>query len=90
MAPRLAWSHESHPTLSAAGPHSPLYPQLLEEALEVCEQHLGVLGHQDIDRSTPSPCRTCIDWDRFLPGYYRVAQWVLSGTGQGARRWGRC
>ncbi|XP_030802466.1 tubulin monoglycylase TTLL3-like [Camarhynchus parvulus] len=51
----------------------PLYPELLEEALEVCEQHLGVLGHQDIDRSTPSPCRTCIDWDRFLPEYYRVA-----------------
>nr|XP_054484686.1 tubulin tyrosine ligase 3-like [Agelaius phoeniceus] len=59
--------------LGEPGPHSPLYPQLLEEALEVCEQHLGVLGHQDIDRSTPSPCRTCIDWDRFLPEYYRVA-----------------
>ncbi|NWR20163.1 TTLL3 monoglycylase, partial [Emberiza fucata] len=66
-------SHESHPMLPTAGPCSPLYPQLLEEALEVCEQHLGVLGHQDIDRSTPSPCRTCIDWDRFLPEYYRVA-----------------
>ncbi|XP_032912524.1 tubulin monoglycylase TTLL3-like [Catharus ustulatus] len=56
-----------------AGPYSPLYPQLLEEALEVCEQHLGVLGHQDIDRNTPSPCRSCIDWDRFLQEYYRVA-----------------
>ncbi|XP_014750496.1 PREDICTED: LOW QUALITY PROTEIN: tubulin monoglycylase TTLL3-like [Sturnus vulgaris] len=56
-----------------AGPCSPLYPQLLEEALEVCEQHLGILGHQDIDRNTPSPCRTCIDWDRFLQEYYRVA-----------------
>ncbi|NXH55644.1 TTLL3 monoglycylase, partial [Rhabdornis inornatus] len=55
------------------GPCSPLYPQLLEEALEVCEQHLGILGHQDIDRNTPSPCRTCIDWDRFLQEYYRVA-----------------
>ncbi|NXT15035.1 TTLL3 monoglycylase, partial [Prunella fulvescens] len=63
----------SHPMLSTAGPCSPLYSQLLEEALEVCEQHLGVLGHQDIDRNTPSPCRTCIDWDRFLPEYYRVA-----------------
>nr|XP_041571292.1 tubulin monoglycylase TTLL3-like isoform X1 [Taeniopygia guttata] len=52
---------------------SPLYPQLVEEALEVCEQHLGILGHQDIDRKTPSPCRMCIDWDRFLPEYYRVA-----------------
>lgn len=67
-------NHVTHPTLSTAGPYSPLYPQLLEEALEVCEQHLGVLGHQDIDRNTPSPCRSCIDWDRFLQEYYRVAQ----------------
>ncbi|NXY32111.1 TTLL3 monoglycylase, partial [Pomatorhinus ruficollis] len=52
---------------------SPPYPQLVEEALEVCEQHLGVLEHQDIDRDTPSPCRTCITWDRFLREYYRVA-----------------
>ncbi|XP_041329858.1 tubulin monoglycylase TTLL3-like [Pyrgilauda ruficollis] len=59
-------------------PHSPLYPQLVEEALKVCEQHLEVLRHQDIDRNTPSPCRTCIDWDRFLPEYYRVAH---EGTG---------
>ncbi|NWI35459.1 TTLL3 monoglycylase, partial [Picathartes gymnocephalus] len=65
--------HVSHPMPSTAGPHSPLYPQLMEEALEVCEQHLGILGHQDIDRSTPSPCRTCIYWDRFLQEYYRVA-----------------
>ncbi|NWZ61374.1 TTLL3 monoglycylase, partial [Acrocephalus arundinaceus] len=65
--------HVSHPVPSTARPRSPLYPQLVEEALEVCEQHLGVLGHQDIDRNTPSPCRTCIAWDRFLQGYYRVA-----------------
>ncbi|NXJ20997.1 TTLL3 monoglycylase, partial [Dicrurus megarhynchus] len=50
-----------------------LYPNLVEEALEVCEQHLGVLAHQDIDRETPSPCRTCIAWDRFLQEYYHVA-----------------
>ncbi|XP_068039116.1 LOW QUALITY PROTEIN: tubulin monoglycylase TTLL3-like [Anomalospiza imberbis] len=56
-----------------AEPRSPLYPQLVDEALEVSEQHLGILEHQDIDRKTPSPCRTCIDWDRFLPKYYRVA-----------------
>ncbi|NWV73870.1 TTLL3 monoglycylase, partial [Dasyornis broadbenti] len=66
-------SHVSHPIPSTVQPGSPLYPQLLEEALEVCEQHLGVLGHQDIDRNTPSPCRTCIAWDRFLQEYYRVA-----------------
>ncbi|NXB69689.1 TTLL3 monoglycylase, partial [Donacobius atricapilla] len=74
-------SHVSHPMPSTARPHSPLYPQLVEEALEVCEQHLGVLGHQDIDRNTPSPCRTRIAWDRFLQEFYRVAQCVLSETG---------
>ncbi|XP_059699313.1 tubulin monoglycylase TTLL3-like [Haemorhous mexicanus] len=63
----------SKPDEVPPGPCSPLYSQLVEEALEVCEQHLGVLGHQDIDRKTPSPCRTCINWDRFLPEYYRVA-----------------
>ncbi|XP_041317070.1 tubulin monoglycylase TTLL3-like isoform X1 [Pyrgilauda ruficollis] len=52
---------------------SPLYPELVEEALEVCKQHLGVLHHEDIDRNTPSPCRTCIDWDHFLQQYYHVA-----------------
>ncbi|NXE37480.1 TTLL3 monoglycylase, partial [Ptilorrhoa leucosticta] len=65
--------HVCHPMPSTAGPGSPLYPHLVEEALEVCEQHLGVLGHQDIDRETPSPCRTCIAWDRFLQEYYHVA-----------------
>ncbi|NWV97214.1 TTLL3 monoglycylase, partial [Machaerirhynchus nigripectus] len=66
-------SHISHPKHSTAQAGSPLYPELVEEALEVCKQHLGVLRHQDIDRGTPSPCRTCIDWDRFLQEYYRVA-----------------
>nr|XP_041574760.1 tubulin monoglycylase TTLL3 isoform X3 [Taeniopygia guttata] len=66
-------SHISHPKHSTARPGSPLYPELVEEALEICKQHLGVLQHQDIDRNTPSPCRTCIDWDRFLQQYYRVA-----------------
>lgn len=55
-----------------AQPGSPMYPELVEEALEVCKQHLGVLQHEDIDRNTPSPCRTCIDWDNFLQQYYRV------------------
>ncbi|NWZ38529.1 TTLL3 monoglycylase, partial [Brachypodius atriceps] len=65
--------HVSYPKCSTARPGSPLYPELVEEALEVCKQHLGILRHQDIDRRTPSPCRTCIDWDRFLQQYYRVA-----------------
>ncbi|NWZ32962.1 TTLL3 monoglycylase, partial [Brachypodius atriceps] len=70
---RVSGDHVSHPMPSTARPRSSLYPQLVEEALEVCEQHLSVLGHQDIDRNTPSPCRTCIAWDRFLQEYYRVA-----------------
>lgn len=67
-------SHISHPKHSTARPGSPLNPELVEDALEVCKQHLGVLRHKDIDRRTPFPCRTCIDWDRFLEEYYRVAQ----------------
>ncbi|NXD37830.1 TTLL3 monoglycylase, partial [Copsychus sechellarum] len=66
-------SHISHPEHSTAWQGCPLYPELVEEALEVCKQHLSVLQHQDIDRSTPSPCRTCINWDHFLQEYYRVA-----------------
>ncbi|NXF14903.1 TTLL3 monoglycylase, partial [Rhodinocichla rosea] len=65
--------HISHPKHSTAQPGSPLYHELVEEALEVCKQHLGVLQHEDIDRNTPSPCRTCINWDNFLHQYYRVA-----------------
>ncbi|NXY19015.1 TTLL3 monoglycylase, partial [Atrichornis clamosus] len=65
-------------------PGSPLSPRVVEEALEVCEQHLGILGHQDIDRKTPSPCRSCIDWDHFLQDYYCVAhegaELALSGA----------
>ncbi|NXR26124.1 TTLL3 monoglycylase, partial [Cinclus mexicanus] len=69
---KVPGDHVANSMPSTAGPCCP-YPQLLEEALEVCGQHLGVLGHQDIDRNTPSPCRTCINWDRFLHEYYRVA-----------------
>ncbi|NWV19924.1 TTLL3 monoglycylase, partial [Origma solitaria] len=70
---KVPGDHVSHPMPPTVRQGSPLYPQLVEEALEVCEQHLGVLAHQDIDRNTPSPCRTCIAWDRFLQAYYRVA-----------------
>ncbi|NWX53055.1 TTLL3 monoglycylase, partial [Steatornis caripensis] len=62
-----------HPMPSTAGPEPPLSPQLVEEALQVCRQHLGSLGHQDIDGDPPSPHRTGIDWDRFLRDCYRVA-----------------
>ncbi|XP_032554757.1 tubulin monoglycylase TTLL3-like isoform X2 [Chiroxiphia lanceolata] len=81
---RLMGTEQPPSSDKGPGPGSPLYPQLVEEALEVCEQHLGVLGHQDIDRGTPFPCRTCIDWDRFLQDYYCVAHegagLVLSGA----------
>ncbi|NWX33404.1 TTLL3 monoglycylase, partial [Notiomystis cincta] len=70
---KMPGDHVSHPMPSTAGPHAPLYPQLVEEALEVCKQHLGILGHEDIDRKTPSPYQTCISWDRFLQEYYHVA-----------------
>uniref|UniRef100_A0A8C8AN86 Tubulin monoglycylase TTLL3 n=1 Tax=Otus sunia TaxID=257818 RepID=A0A8C8AN86_9STRI len=48
-AQRVPWSHVPHPMPSTAGPETPLSPQLVEEALQVCGQHLGSLGHQDID-----------------------------------------
>ncbi|XP_051648742.1 tubulin tyrosine ligase 3-like isoform X1 [Manacus candei] len=60
--------------------------RLAEEALEVCEQHLGVLEHQDIDRKTPSPCRTCIDWNCFLQDYYRAAHEGAGLALSGAQR----
>ncbi|KAM6126472.1 LOW QUALITY PROTEIN: tubulin tyrosine ligase 3-like [Phoenicopterus ruber ruber] len=69
-----------------AGPGAPLPPQLVEEALQVCGQHLGSLGHQDIDRDPRSPRMTGTDWDRFLQDYYCV---VHKGAGlalSGAQR----
>ncbi|NXX79672.1 TTLL3 monoglycylase, partial [Urocolius indicus] len=63
------------PSLSpspTAGPGPPLSPQLVEDALWVCEQHLGSLRHQDIDGDPLSPHMTDDDWDRFLRDYYRV------------------
>ncbi|NWU89139.1 TTLL3 monoglycylase, partial [Upupa epops] len=53
-------------------PGSPLPPQLVEKALQVCEQHLARLEHQDIDGDS-SPYMTSAEWDCFLQDYYRVA-----------------
>ncbi|NXX22177.1 TTLL3 monoglycylase, partial [Podargus strigoides] len=69
-------SHAPHPMSSTEGP--PLPPQLVEEALQVCRQHLATLGHQDIDRDSMSPCMMGTDWDRFLQDFYRV---VHEGAG---------
>ncbi|XP_037241357.1 LOW QUALITY PROTEIN: tubulin monoglycylase TTLL3 [Falco rusticolus] len=65
-----------------AGSGSLLPPQLVEEALQVCRQHLASLGHQDIDWDPSAPRMTDADWDRFLRDYYHVvhlgARLVLS------------
>ncbi|NXL47428.1 TTLL3 monoglycylase, partial [Podilymbus podiceps] len=71
-------SHVPHPMPPTVGPGPPLPPQLVEEALRVCGQHLGSLGHQDIDGDPPYPITTGTDWDRFLQDYYRV---VHEGAG---------
>ncbi|NWS53105.1 TTLL3 monoglycylase, partial [Chunga burmeisteri] len=75
-----------HPMSSTGGSGPPLSPQLVEEALQVCGQHLGSLEHADIDGDTPSPRMTGTDWDRFLRDHYRVvhegARLVLSRAQQ--------
>ncbi|NXC78607.1 TTLL3 monoglycylase, partial [Anhinga anhinga] len=73
VAQRVPGSHIPDPMPSAAGPGSPLPPELVEEALQVCEQHLVSLGHQDIDGDPLSPPMTATGWDRFLRDCYRVA-----------------
>ncbi|NXU47533.1 TTLL3 monoglycylase, partial [Turnix velox] len=78
--PRLLWfqCHHIHPMLSSAGSGLPLPPHLVEEALQVCGQHLDSLGHHDIDGDPSSPHTVGINWDRFLQDYYRV---VHEGAG---------
>ncbi|NXP13321.1 TTLL3 monoglycylase, partial [Thinocorus orbignyianus] len=83
VAQKVCGSHVPHPMTSTAGLGPLLCPQLVEEALQVCRQHLGTLGYQDIDRDPPDPQAMGTDWDRFLQDYYRVvhqgAQLALSG-----------
>ncbi|KAM6256894.1 tubulin monoglycylase TTLL3-like [Porphyrio hochstetteri] len=63
-----------------------LASQLVEKALQVCEQHLGSLQHQDIDGDPASPGMTDAEWYRFLQDYYHVvhrgARLVLSEAQQ--------
>ncbi|NXQ88292.1 TTLL3 monoglycylase, partial [Nyctibius grandis] len=79
-------NHVPHPMPSTVGPGPLLPPQLVEQALQVCGQHLGSLGHEDIDGDPPFPRMTGTDWDRFLRDYYRVvhegAGLALSGAQQ--------
>ncbi|KAF1401753.1 Tubulin monoglycylase TTLL3, partial [Spheniscus magellanicus] len=86
VAQRVPRSHIPHPMPSTAGPGPPLPPQLVEEALQVCEQHLGSLGHQDIDGDPPSPRMMGTDWDCFLRDYYRVAHEGAGLAPSGAQR----
>ncbi|KAM9227610.1 tubulin tyrosine ligase 3-like [Leptosomus discolor] len=79
---------EQHPKSveGPAGLGAPLPPQLVEEALQVCKQHLGSLRHEDIDGDPPSPRMTSTAWHCFLRGYYSVvhqgAGLALSGAQQ--------
>ncbi|KAM9226975.1 tubulin tyrosine ligase 3-like [Leptosomus discolor] len=79
---------EQHPKSveGPAGLGAPLPPQLVEEALQVCKQHLGSLRHEDIDGDPPSARMTGTAWERFLRGYYSVvhqgAGLALSGAQQ--------
>ncbi|NXT28346.1 TTLL3 monoglycylase, partial [Syrrhaptes paradoxus] len=66
----LGMSHVPHPMPPTTGQGPPLSPQLVEEALQLCEQHLGSLGHQDIDGDPLAPRMSSTDWDRFLRDYY--------------------
>ncbi|XP_068264441.1 tubulin monoglycylase TTLL3 [Nyctibius grandis] len=85
-ATRPTGNHVPHPMPSTVGPGPLLPPQLVEQALQVCGQHLGSLGHEDIDGDPPFPRMTGTDWDRFLRDYYRVvhegAGLALSGAQQ--------
>ncbi|XP_053932802.1 tubulin monoglycylase TTLL3 isoform X2 [Cuculus canorus] len=74
------------PDEGAARPGSPLHSQLLEEALQICEQHLGSLVHQDIDRDPPLPHMTGSNWDCFLQDYYRVVHKEAKLMVTGAQR----
>ncbi|XP_030425601.1 tubulin monoglycylase TTLL3-like isoform X2 [Gopherus evgoodei] len=52
---------------------SPLPPQLIETALQACEEHLSSLTHQDIDREPESPlCMMGARRGDFLHAYYQV------------------
>ncbi|NXT34673.1 TTLL3 monoglycylase, partial [Pelecanoides urinatrix] len=75
---RVPRRYVPHTMLSTVGPGPALPTQLVEKALQACEQHLSNLGHQDIDGDPPSCRMTGTDWDRFLRDYYCV---VHEGAG---------
>ncbi|XP_074929407.1 tubulin monoglycylase TTLL3 [Chelonoidis abingdonii] len=52
---------------------SPAPPQLIETALQACEEHLSSLVHQDIDKEPESPlCMMGARQGDFLHAYYQV------------------
>ncbi|NXV81902.1 TTLL3 monoglycylase, partial [Atlantisia rogersi] len=79
-------SHVHHPMPPTGATNPPSASQLVEKALQVCEQHLGSLQHQDIDEDSAYPGMTDAEWDRFLKDYYSVvhkgARLVLSEAQQ--------
>ncbi|XP_067396438.1 tubulin tyrosine ligase 3-like [Emydura macquarii macquarii] len=52
---------------------SALPPQLIETALQACEEHLSSMKHQDIDREAESLLhRPGAGWEGLLQGYYQL------------------
>ncbi|NXG45053.1 TTLL3 monoglycylase, partial [Psilopogon haemacephalus] len=73
LAKQVPMSQIPYSMPPTAGPVSFLLPQLVEEALRICEQHLASLRHQDIDGDFTIPCVMGTNWDHFMHDYYRVA-----------------
>ncbi|XP_065408888.1 tubulin monoglycylase TTLL3 isoform X2 [Chrysemys picta bellii] len=73
QGPRKAGESAESPRETGGKKGSPLPPQLIETALQACEEHLSSLTHQDIDREPESPlCMTGARWGDFLRAYYQV------------------
>ncbi|XP_065264596.1 tubulin monoglycylase TTLL3 [Emys orbicularis] len=73
QGPMKAGESAESPRETGGKKGSPLPPQLIETALQACEEHLSSLTHQDIDREPESPlCMTGARWGDFLRAYYQV------------------
>lgn len=46
--------------------------EVIDTALRVCQQYLGVLEHRDIDVTTETDRK--VRWGSFLKDYYKVVQ----------------
>ena len=55
--------------------HQFIGPEIIDRALQVCQEFLSVLKHSDIDVTAETT--TSVEeqqWDEFLRDYYKVAQ----------------